>query len=223
MGKANPKPGALQWENWEAWPEENQQCYVESSRSVPCGQGRVSLYSAEVESAADIQATVEFASKYNIKLAIKNTGHDFLGRSSAPDSLQISTYKMKSVTVVNNFTPSVPAGTNAPPGVKAVTVGAGVQLHDMYAYLGTQGVMVVGGSSNTVGIAGGYIQGGGHSLMGWIAGMASDNALEFTLVTANVSNIFCALLPSFLIQINLIHRVRSSRLMHIKTRISSLP
>ncbi len=179
-------PGALQWENWEAWPEQNQQCYVESPQSVPCTQGRVSLYSAEVESAAHIQAVVNFAVKYNIKLAIKNTGHDFLGRSSAPYSLQLSTYKLKNITVVNTFVPSVPAGTSAPTNVKAVTLSAGVQQHEMYEYLATQGVMVVGGSSNTVGIAGGYIQGGGHSIMGWIAGLGSDNALEFTLVTANV-------------------------------------
>lgn len=178
--------GALQWQNWEAWPEQNQQCYVESLQLVPCTQGRISLYSAEVESAAHIQAAVNFAVKYNIRLTIKNTGHDFLGRSSAPNSLQISTHKMKNIAVINSFVPSVPSGLTTPAGVKAVTVGAGVQMHEMYAYLGTQGVMVVGGSSNTVGIAGGYIQGGGHSIMGWIAGMASDNALEFTLVTASV-------------------------------------
>lgn len=188
--------GALQWENWEAWPAQNQQCYVESAQSVPCGQGRVSLYSAEVESATQIQAVVNFAVKHNIKIAIKNTGHDFLGRSSAPYSLQISTHKLKSITVVNNFVPQVGSGTTPPAGIKAVTVGAGVQLHDMYTYLGTQGVMVVGGSSNTVGIAGGYIQGGGHSIMGWIAGMASDNALEFQLVTANVCHLlFSTLCP----------------------------
>ena len=130
-----------------------------------------------------------FAVRYNVKIAIKNSGHDFLGRSSAPYSLQISTYKMKNITVVDNFVPSVPSGTTAttaPGGVKAVTLAAGVQEHELYTYLATQGVMVVGGSANTVGIAGGYIQGGGHSIMGWIAGMASDNALEFTVVTANV-------------------------------------
>jgi FAD/FMN-containing dehydrogenase len=180
------KSGALQWENWEAWPEQNQQCYIESPQSVPCGQGRVSLYSAEVETAEHIQAAVNFAVKYNVKIAIKNSGHDFLGRSSAPYSLQISTYKMKNITVVNTFVPSVPSGITAPSGVRAVTLAAGVQEHDLYTYLATQGVMVVGGSANTVGIAGGYIQGGGHSIMGWIAGMASDNALEFTVVTANV-------------------------------------
>jgi FAD/FMN-containing dehydrogenase len=179
-------PGALQWENWEAWPEQNQQCYVESPRSVSCAQGRVSLYSAEVESAAHIQAAVSFAVTYNVKLAIKNTGHDFLGRSSAPYSLQISTYKMKNITVLNNFVPPVPPCEIAPASVKAVTLEAGVQQHEMYTYLATHGVMVVGGSSNTVGIAGGYIQGGGHSIMGWIAGMGSDNALEFEVVTASV-------------------------------------
>jgi hypothetical protein len=78
---------------------------------VPCGQGRVSLYSAEVESAAQIQAVVNFAAKCNIKIAIKNTGHDFLGRSSAPYSLQISTHKLKTITVVNNFVPQVGSGT----------------------------------------------------------------------------------------------------------------
>jgi FAD/FMN-containing dehydrogenase len=180
------KSGALQWENWEAWPEQNQQCYVESLQSVPCGQGRVSLYSAEVETAAHIQAAVNFAVQRNVKIAIKNSGHDFLGRSSAPYSLQISTYNMKNITVVNNFVPSVPSGTRAPGGVKAVTIAAGVQEHELYTYLATQGVMIVGGSANTVGISGGYIQGGGHSIMGWIAGMASDNALEFTVVTASV-------------------------------------
>jgi FAD/FMN-containing dehydrogenase len=145
----------------------------------------VSLYSAEVETAADIQATVNFAVQYNIKLAIKNAGHDFLGRSSAPNSLQLNTYKMKNITINNSFVPAVCPGTTPPPPVKAVTVAAGVQLHLMYEYLNTQNVIVVGGSANTVGIAGGYLQ-GGHSLMGWIAGMGSDNALEFQMVTASV-------------------------------------
>ena len=178
--------GALQWQNWEAWAEENQQCYVESLRSIPCEQGRVSLYSAETENGLQIQAAVTFAVKHNIKLVIKNSGHDFLGRSSAPYSLQISTYKMKNVSVINDFVPTVPSGILPPAGVKAVTLAAGTQEHDLYAYLATQNTMIVLGSANTVGAAGGYIQGGGHSLMGWVAGMASDNALEFNVITANV-------------------------------------
>ena len=179
--------GAVQYENWEAWPKERESCYRDSPRSQPCGQGRTSLYSVLAESAANIQAAVKFAAQYQLRLAIRNTGHDFIGRSAAPESLQIFTHKMKNITVVDHFVPSVPGGVKPPAPVQAVTIGAGVQLREMYAYLGTQGVMVVGGASNTVGVAGGYIQAGGHGILGHFAGMGSDNALEFTVVTANVS------------------------------------
>lgn len=158
-----------------------------SAKSIPCAQGRISLYAAEVESAKHIQEVVSFASRHNLKLVVKNSGHDLLGRSSAPRSLQIFTQKLKSMEVVDSFVPSTPDNVAAPPGVSAVTFGAGVQLHEMYAYLGSKGRMVVGGSANTVGVSGGYVQGGGHSVLGWLHGMASDNALEFQLVLADVS------------------------------------
>lgn len=59
----------------------------------------------------------------------------------------------------------------------------------MYKWLGEHDIMIVGGSSHGVGVARGYIQGGGHSFLAAIRGMASDNALEFSVVTANVSAI----------------------------------
>ena len=94
--------------------------------------------------------------------------------------------------------PSAPTGSNLPAGVRAVTLSAGVQQHDLYVKLGAQNTMIVMGSANTVGPVGGYIQGGGHSLMGWIAGMASDNALEFMVVTADVrTNPSCMPVYSF--------------------------
>jgi FAD/FMN-containing dehydrogenase len=96
---------------------------------------------------------------------------------------------MNDITVVDRFVPSMPSGMRYPPSVQAVTIGAGVQLHALYTYLGTQNVIVVGGSASTVGIAGGYIQGGGHSILGWLHGMASDNALEFQVVLADASNL----------------------------------
>ncbi|KAJ5832417.1 hypothetical protein N7474_000728 [Penicillium riverlandense] len=163
---------------------------METSRSTHCSQGRISLFSAEVQTTQHIQAAVKFAAQHNLKLAIKNTGHDFLGRSSAPHSLQILTNQLRNISVYDSFVPSVPSHIRAPKGAKAVTLGAGVQLREMYEYLGTQGLMVVGGSSNTVGAAGGYIQGGGHSIMGWLHGMASDNALEFQVVIADGTLVF---------------------------------
>ncbi|KAL5366646.1 hypothetical protein BJX96DRAFT_182881 [Aspergillus floccosus] len=182
--------GAVQHENWAAWPAKGEQCYVEAPTSEACARGRISLYSAVVETASHIQAVVRFAAKFNIKLVIKNTGHDFLGRSAAPNSLQLFTHNMKDITVVPNFTPSVPDGVIAPPGVEAVTVAPGVQLHEMYKYLGARKRMVVAGSANTVGFAGGYVQGGGHSVLGWLHGMASDNVLEFQVVLADGSLVY---------------------------------
>jgi len=166
------------------WPEKGQECYVDTEQSILCGQGRVSLYSIQAESPKDIQAGVRFAQKHNLRVAIRNTGHDFGGRSVAPESLQINTHLMTDKTVHKDFKP---AGSKGKTEGLAVTLGAGVQLYDMYKWLGEQDVMVVGGSSHGVGVAGGYIQGGGHSMLAAMGGMASDNALEFTLVTADVS------------------------------------
>ncbi|KAJ5289000.1 FAD/FMN-containing isoamyl alcohol oxidase MreA-like protein [Penicillium angulare] len=177
-------PAAVQYSNWEMWPEQNQSCYIDAKRSIPCGQGRVSLYTIEAESPHDIQAGVTFARTHNLRLAIRNTGHSYQGRSTAPESLQINTHLMKNKTLHKNFKP---AGYNGKGKIEplAVTLDAGVQLFDMYTFCGENGVMAVGGSSHGVGAAGGYIQGGGHSMFAGVAGMASDNALEFHVVVAD--------------------------------------
>lgn len=179
------QPGAVQWENWEAWPENHQTCYIDSPRGTKCGQGRVSLYSAKVQTAFQVQQAVKFANTHNLRLAIKNTGHDFLGRSTAPESLQILTHGMTDIQTMDNFVPrGAPTGKGEG---HAMTIAAGVQLPELYMAAAKQNRTVVGGSSHTVGAAGGYIQGGGHSPFGAWGGLGSDNALEFEIVTADVS------------------------------------
>lgn len=178
------EPGAVQWANWEAWPEHNESCYLNTSTSLPCRQGRISLYSALARSASHIQHAVTFAKRHNLRLVIKNSGHSYLGRSTAPDSLQISTTRMKSIQFTDNF---VPAGCPEHKGEgHAVTLEAGAALKELYTAAAERSRTVIAGASYTVGAAGGYIQGGGHSPFGTWKGMASDNALEFQVVTANV-------------------------------------
>ncbi|KAH8725916.1 hypothetical protein GQ44DRAFT_826355 [Phaeosphaeriaceae sp. PMI808] len=156
---------ATNWPNWEMWPEKGEICYIEGEKSTH-----------------DIQAGIRFAGKYNLRVAVRNTGHDFASRSVAPESLQINTHLMKDMNVHKDFEPSTCNGEER--GL-AVTIGAGVQLYETYKWLGDEGLMVVRGSSHGVGLAGGYTQGGGHSMLAASHGMASDNALEFTVVTAN--------------------------------------
>ncbi|KAF1732778.1 putative FAD-linked oxidoreductase [Beauveria bassiana] len=175
-------PGAVQWTNWEAWPERNETCSFSLPRDVACRQGRVPLFSVVAETAQHIQEAVRFAASHNIRLAIKNTGHCFLGRSSAPESLQIATYKMKKMEFVDDF---VPEGSGNKSMGSALTLGAGAVLMDIYSETSKRNLTAVVGLSHTVGAAGGYIQGGGHSPLGPWKGMASDNALQFEVVTAD--------------------------------------
>ncbi|KAJ7656464.1 hypothetical protein DFH06DRAFT_1298289 [Mycena polygramma] len=43
----------------------------------------VPIYSVEAQTAGDIQAAIKFASAHNLRFAVKSSGHDFLGRSTA--------------------------------------------------------------------------------------------------------------------------------------------
>jgi Berberine and berberine like/FAD binding domain len=67
----------------------------------------------------------------------------------------------------------------------AVKIGAGVQGYEAYTAAHAHGLRVVGGECPTVGLAGGFTSGGGHSSFSSIYGMAADQALEWEVVTAN--------------------------------------
>ncbi|KAJ7354371.1 hypothetical protein DFH08DRAFT_804294 [Mycena albidolilacea] len=51
-----------------------------------CGSGDLPVYSIEAETIRDVQAAVRFACKHNLCLVVKSTGHDGLGRLTAPNS-----------------------------------------------------------------------------------------------------------------------------------------
>lgn len=55
---------------------------------------------------------------------------------------------------------------------------------EAYYAADSQGYRVVGGSCPTIGITGAYTQGGGHSALSSLYGLAADNALEWEVVTA---------------------------------------
>ena len=40
---------------------------------------------------AHVAAAVTFAAEHRLRLVVKGTGHDYYGRSTAPDSLQVCT------------------------------------------------------------------------------------------------------------------------------------
>ena len=66
-----------------------------------------SVYAVAAENTHDVAAAVEFARKHRLRLVIKGTGHDYLGRSCAPDSLLIWTHRMAAMCKVGFFEGSI--------------------------------------------------------------------------------------------------------------------
>jgi FAD/FMN-containing dehydrogenase len=131
----------------------------------------VTSYTAALLSILWLQKAVKFAQSYNLRLAVKSSGHDFLGRSTAKNSLLIHTHKLQAI----NFTDDFIVGGKSKGTV--VTVGSGVSLSQLYTATGNQGKIYVGGLAATVAVAGGYVQGAGHSALSPLFGLASDNCL----------------------------------------------
>lgn len=55
---------------------QNQTCDPYTPREQPCTLGNYAVYSINVSSVSDIQAGIAFARANNIRLTIKNTGHE---------------------------------------------------------------------------------------------------------------------------------------------------
>jgi hypothetical protein len=157
----------------------NRSCDPFTSPDTPCELGNYVRYAIDARSAADITAGLRFVKKHNVRLVIRNTGHDYLGKSTGAGALAIWTHHLKEITYTAKY-----KGAHKWRGA-AMKLGAGVQGFEAYAAAVEKGVVVVGGECETVGIAGGYTQGGGHSALSSRFGLAADQVLEWEVVTAD--------------------------------------
>ncbi|PNS18684.1 hypothetical protein CAC42_5223 [Sphaceloma murrayae] len=154
----------------------NRSCDAFGDRTKPCEVGSYLSYAVNVSNARDIARTIDFARRRNIRLIVRNTGHDWLGRSTGKGGLAVWTHNLKTIEKLdwesNEYTGP------------AFRVGAGVQGIEVQTAASAQGFVVVGGGCPSVGIAGGYTQGAGHGPLQTAFGMAADQTLEFEAVTA---------------------------------------
>ena len=56
----------------------NQSCDPYTPEAQPCLVGNYVVYSVNVTSAADVAAGLQFAQERNIRLVVKNTGHEYV-------------------------------------------------------------------------------------------------------------------------------------------------
>lgn len=148
-----------------------------SNGSGSCTLGNLAQYAINVSDASAIKAGIQFAQEKNIRLTIKNTGHDYLGRSTGKGSLALWTHNLKELTFLN-YTSASYTGS-------AVRVGAGVEGMEVTKAASRNGLRIVDGSCPTVGVSGGWVQGGGHGPLTAAYGLGADNTLEFEVVTAD--------------------------------------
>lgn len=156
----------------------NQSCDPFQPKERPCELGNYVRYAVDASGPADVQAAIAFATSKKIRFVIRNTGHDYLGRSTGAGALAIWTHHLKSISHVPTYTSTSYTGP-------AFKLGAGVQGFEIMAAARDKGLIVVGGECPTVGIAGGYTQGGGHSAISTSFGLAVDNVLSWEVVTAD--------------------------------------
>ncbi len=160
------QPGALQSTGWfGAWT------------------AVASPYAVRAQRTSDIVAAVNFARENDVKLVVKGTGHDYLGRNCAPNSLLVWTHDMRTVTVHDNFVPrGAPAGTA---GVEAMTVEAGTRWLEAYQAAIAADRFVSGGGCTSVGACGGFTFGSGFGPFSKRFGTGSGGIVQAEIVTAD--------------------------------------
>ncbi|KAL0564207.1 hypothetical protein V5O48_017845, partial [Marasmius crinis-equi] len=154
----------------------NQTCDPFTSRNQSCTLGNYVEYAVNVSSPDHIVKTVRFVKEHNIRFVVKNTGHDYMGRSTGAGAVSVWTHNLRNITWIPTYQSSEYTG----PALKAF---AGVRSTDVVQAAQAHGHVAVGGQCSTVGFAGGYIQGGGHSVLSSVFGLAADQALEYEAVT----------------------------------------
>jgi FAD/FMN-containing dehydrogenase len=156
-------------------------CPPTDDPSTPCTLGHYGVLVIDAHTKHHVKAGMEFARDKNLRLVVRNTGHDFIGRSTGWGALVIRTHRLQDVSWARSYT-----GPGSYRG-RAVTMGAGIQGLDILAQANKQNPpqALMTGECPTVGIVGGLIQGGGHGPWTTLKGMVADHVLSFEVITAD--------------------------------------
>ena len=161
-----------------AYEHSNDSCNPFLEPEAPCEIGGHVIYAVNATSAEDYQAAINFVRERNVRLVIRNTGHDYLGKSTGAHALALWTHHLKSIELISEYRTEHYTGP-------AVKVGAGVEGGEALLFADAHGLAIVTGNCPNVGIAGGWVHGGGHSLLSSKYGLGADQVLEWEVVTGD--------------------------------------
>ncbi|KAK5662481.1 hypothetical protein OQA88_8392 [Cercophora sp. LCS_1] len=159
------------------WPQ-GSTCTAAPNAKGNCTRGGFPEYVVNATTVKHIQAAINFARNKNVRLVIKNTGHDFGGRSTGAGSLSIWVHRLKDFEFIANYTAHGYSGM-------AVRVGAGMESWEMSNHAADHNITVLSPGGSTVGMVGGWFSAGGHGGLTSKLGLGSDQALSINVVTAD--------------------------------------
>jgi FAD binding domain len=168
-------PVGTAYNNWN-----NDTCLPDPA--APCSASGYPAYIVDASTPEHVRLGVNFANKNRIRLIVKGSGHDFRGRSVAPNSLSIWVHHIRGLKFQRAFRPKgcrIKRSHGA-----AITAGAGENHAKIFAEANKHKYMLNVGAAPTVGL-GGYSLGGGHSAISFQHGLAADNILELKIVLAS--------------------------------------
>ncbi|KAF9262471.1 FAD-binding domain-containing protein [Marasmius fiardii PR-910] len=154
----------------------NKSCDPFDPRETPCKIGAYVQYAVNVSSHDHVIKAVQFVKEHNIRFVVKNTGHDYMGRSTGTGALSVWMHHLKET----RWIPEYEGSTYRGPAFKVQTGVIGI---DMAIEARRRGVIVNSPEAPDVAFAGGFIQGGGISRLSTTYGLAADNTLEFEVIT----------------------------------------
>jgi len=128
---------------------------------------------AQCASPSDVQRCIAFARDHNVQLAPRSGGHSYGGYSTCP-GLVVDVSQLQGIST----------GPGTGDGQEIATVGSGATLINVYSQLGSQGLLLPGGSCPTVGIAG-LALGGGIGVFSRAYGLTCDQMTSVEIVTAD--------------------------------------
>jgi hypothetical protein len=91
-----------------------------------------------------VAQAVTFARQSDLRLVVKNTGHDFLGRNIGYGSLSIWTHHIKGIEWLDGWTPT---GNDTVDGQSVVRYGSGTQWSEIYSEAYAHDKIVTGGAA----------------------------------------------------------------------------
>ena len=108
------------------WPVyEGSTCLPGTPGNTTCTLGGYPSYVVNASTVAHIQLAVKFVREHDLRLVVKNSGHDYLGKSTGGGALSIWTHRLNDMKYLEDYQSKRYRGA-------AIKMGAGVQAEQLY-------------------------------------------------------------------------------------------